>query len=58
MLTGFLCPELAANLRTDAGGFVIAHTGRTFDASRHYLWPIPLPQMERNPDLEQNPGWE
>lgn len=51
-------PELAANLRTDADGFVIAHTGRTFDASRHYLWPIPLPQMERNPDLEQNPGWE
>lgn len=51
-------PELAANLRTDENGYVIAHTGRIFDDSRHYLWPIPLPQMERNPDLKQNPGWE
>lgn len=50
-------PEAAANLRTDAEGFIIAHTGRTFDPSRHYLWPVPLPQLERNPDLEQNPGW-
>lgn len=50
-------PETAANLRTDSEGFLIAHTGRTFDPERHYLWPVPLPQLERNPDLEQNPGW-
>ncbi len=50
-------PEAAANLRTDSEGFLIAHTGRTFDPERHYLWPVPLPQLERNPDLEQNPGW-
>ncbi|MEO2073108.1 MAG: RagB/SusD family nutrient uptake outer membrane protein [Zunongwangia sp.] len=49
--------EAAANLRTDSEGFLIAHTGRTFDPERHYLWPIPLPQLERNPDLVQNPGW-
>ncbi|WBL26709.1 RagB/SusD family nutrient uptake outer membrane protein [Zunongwangia sp. HGR-M22] len=50
-------PEAASNLRTDSNGFLIAHTGRTFDPERHYLWPVPLPQLERNPDLEQNPGW-
>lgn len=25
--------------------------------SRHELWPIPLVEMERNPNLTQNPGW-
>ncbi len=24
---------------------------------RHELWPIPLVEMERNPNLTQNPGW-
>lgn len=26
---------------------------------RDYLWPIPLTELERNPDLksQQNPGW-
>lgn len=50
-------PETAGNLRTDEEGFIIAHSGRTFDPSRHYLWPVPLPQLDRNPDLTQNPGW-
>lgn len=50
-------PEAAGNLRTDEDGFILAHTGRTFDPGKHYLWPIPLPQLERNPDLVQNPGW-
>lgn len=50
-------PEAAANLRTDENGFILVHTGRSFDPSRHYLWPVPLPQLERNPDLKQNPGW-
>ena len=50
-------PEAAENLRKDEDGFIISHTGRTFDSSRHYLWPVPLPQLERNPNLKQNPGW-
>lgn len=25
---------------------------------RHELWPIPLVEMERNPNLKQNEGWE
>jgi len=24
---------------------------------RHELWPIPLVEMDRNPNLTQNPGW-
>lgn len=24
---------------------------------RHELWPIPLVEMDRNPNLSQNPGW-
>ena len=25
---------------------------------RHEIWPIPLVEMERNPNLVQNEGWE
>lgn len=45
-----------STLRTDENGFIIVSSGRTF-AERNYLWPVPLPQLERNPDLGQNPGW-
>ena len=24
---------------------------------RDYLWPIPAAEIEKNPDLTQNPGW-
>lgn len=24
---------------------------------RDYLWPIPTPEIEKNPELTQNPGW-
>ena len=30
---------------------------RTFDPSRHYLWPIPRDERLINPNLTQNPGW-
>ena len=37
---------------TDAGGT------RTFDASKHYLWPIPRKEFDiEGTQLEQNPGW-
>jgi hypothetical protein len=45
-----------SNLRTDENGFIIVSSGRTF-SDRNYLWPVPLPQLERNPALGQNPGW-
>lgn len=30
---------------------------RTFDKSRHYLWPIPQKERNLTPTLTQNPGW-
>jgi hypothetical protein len=30
---------------------------RTFDASKHYLMPIPQNERDLNPNLEQNPNW-
>jgi hypothetical protein len=30
---------------------------RTFNSSRHYLWPIPLRERDINPNLSQNPNW-
>jgi hypothetical protein len=30
---------------------------RTFDASKHYLWPIPQNARDNNPNLTQNPNW-
>ncbi len=30
---------------------------RTFDPSRHYLWPVPRDERLINPNLTQNPGW-
>lgn len=30
---------------------------RTFDPSRHYLWPIPSQERGKNPNLTQNPNY-
>lgn len=30
---------------------------RTFDPSKHYLWPIPQNAIDNNPNLVQNPNW-
>ncbi|AYN66691.1 RagB/SusD family nutrient uptake outer membrane protein [Euzebyella marina] len=31
---------------------------RTFDEERDYLYPLPRVELQLNPNLEQNPGWE
>lgn len=31
---------------------------RSFDPSKHYLWPIPRDERNLNPNLTQNPGWD
>lgn len=31
---------------------------RVFDETRDYLWPIPFGEIEKNPDLDQNPNWQ
>ncbi|MEN7550161.1 RagB/SusD family nutrient uptake outer membrane protein [Rapidithrix thailandica] len=30
---------------------------RNFDPSKHYLFPIPQSEIEKNSNMEQNPGW-
>jgi hypothetical protein len=49
--------DVAWQSKTDANGFIIVETGRTFDAGRHYLRPLPTREIAINPSLEQNPGW-
>jgi hypothetical protein len=45
----------------DASGKLVtvqaASSDRVFDASRHYLWPIPQKERDLNPSLTQNPNW-
>ena len=45
--------------RTDANGFLIVENaaGRTFNAAKHYLMPLPTREILINPALEQNPNW-
>ncbi|MGV3640458.1 MAG: RagB/SusD family nutrient uptake outer membrane protein [Adhaeribacter sp.] len=50
-------PSHVVNLRTDDEGYIVAYTDRVFDPAKHYLWPVSLTQLERNPNLGQNPGW-
>ncbi|GAB4021824.1 RagB/SusD family nutrient uptake outer membrane protein [Spirosoma koreense] len=35
----------------------VVGVNRTFDKSRHYLWPIPQKERTLTPTLTQNPGW-
>ncbi|WP_207533585.1 RagB/SusD family nutrient uptake outer membrane protein [Desertivirga arenae] len=30
---------------------------RSFDKSKHYLWPVPREERNLNPNLSQNPNW-
>ena len=46
-----------SNITADAGGYIIVNTGRQFVEPKHYRWPVPLIQLQRNPTLGQNPGW-
>ena len=46
-----------SNLAADANGYIIVQTGRQFVDPKHYRWPVPLIQTQRNPALGQNPGW-
>jgi len=50
-------PSQVANLASDANGFIIVQNGRQFVDPKHYRWPVPLIQLQRNPALGQNPGW-
>lgn len=42
---------------TDAGGFIIAEKGRSFNTNKNYLMPLPSKEILINKDLQQNPNW-
>ncbi|MGO3806949.1 MAG: RagB/SusD family nutrient uptake outer membrane protein [Sphingobacterium sp.] len=51
-------PQLAgSSYRKNADGYLVVQWNRAFQAPKNYLWPVPQPQVERNPALGQNPGW-
>lgn len=50
-------PADIANRPEDANGYLIFNTNRRFEDPKNYLWPIPLVQLQRNPNLGNNPGW-
>lgn len=41
---------------SEDGGYIRVNE-RTFDPSKHYLWPIPRDERLINDNLTQNPGW-
>ncbi|HVW61586.1 MAG TPA: RagB/SusD family nutrient uptake outer membrane protein, partial [Puia sp.] len=47
--------------RTDAGGFLISETNRSFDPNKNYLQPLPTKEVAfytaSGYTLEQNPNW-
>ena len=47
--------------RTDAGGFFISETNRTFDPNKNYLQPLPTKEVAfytaSGHTLQQNPNW-
>lgn len=52
-------PGDVANLPTDDDGYIVIRAGtRTFNPNKHYLWPIPDQERQKNPALEQNPNWD
>lgn len=55
VLNGFVNGAKFGPLNIDNG--YIRVESRTFDPSKHYLWPIPRDERLINPNLSQNPGW-
>ncbi|GEO05732.1 hypothetical protein AAE02nite_33960 [Adhaeribacter aerolatus] len=49
--------SIVASIPADSEGYMIFQSGRRFDPAKNYLWPIPITQFQRNPNLGQNPGW-
>ncbi len=48
----------ASTASVDSNGDIIFRTGRTWNDKKHYLYPLPKDEMELNPNLRQNAGWE
>lgn len=53
-------PGQVSGIDIDNGASTVTIRGawtRNFTAPRDYLWPIPAPERDLNPNLEQNPGY-
>lgn len=44
--------------RTGRAGEVLRALGKNFKDNKHELYPIPADEMQINPELDQNPGYE
>lgn len=51
--TNWINPGKSVN----ADGDLVIYTGRTW-SDKLYLYPLPSDQLQLNPQLKQNPGWE
>lgn len=47
------------DIKLNEDGFIIVQSGksRMFDATKDYLFPLPLREISLNPNLEKNPNW-
>ena len=48
--------------RTDENGFIIVEQATSsirggFNPEKHYLYPLPAKEIQKNPNLKQNPNW-
>ena len=43
--------------REKKDGYILLYSNRTWD-ERNYLLPLPSDELQLNPELKQNPGWE
>jgi starch-binding outer membrane protein, SusD/RagB family len=53
-------PGPVAGIDIREGGEIVTLSGlwqRSFPAPRNYLWPIPAPERDLNPNMAQNPGY-
>ena len=46
-----------AEKQKDAEGCILHESGRVW-AQKNYLYPLPVDQLQLNPNLKQNPGWD
>lgn len=60
LFTEFFDNDWSESTSVDEDNYIIVQEAslRKFDPEKDYLWPIPKNQISRNPDLEQNPGWD
>lgn len=59
--TGVQYYKSGSDINLDENGLIEPHhnfDNRMFDENKDYLYPIPRVELQLNPNLEQNPGWE